>query len=154
MGICGTWHGCQQPDPKKCPTLWKATSREFSGELEQYTGTQTLGWAKAVRPGCSSKGTSLGNSFLWRGAVWIFDANADTFASQVLCRSLKWWLKPSILGHKNRLMHCKSFQAQAALTCLPFRIPSFRKGANKINMYSEKKLQMRMLQLWFQTKLI
>ena len=96
MGICGARHGCQQPDPKKCPTPWK---------LEKYTRTQTLGWAKAARPGCSSKGTSLGNSFLWRGAVCIFDVNADTFASQVLCRSLKWWLKPSILGHKDRLMH-------------------------------------------------
>ena len=107
MGICGTWHGCQQPDPKKCPTPWKATSREFNHELEQYTGAQTLGWAKAAKPGCSSKGTLLGNSFLWRGAVWIFGANVDTFVSQVLC----WRLKPfKIINSGSRPLTCVNSQ--------------------------------------------
>ena len=178
----GCFAGLSAALPKeKCPTLWKATSREFSCYLEQYTGAQALGWAKAARPGCSSKGTLLQNSFLWPGAVWIFGANADTFASQVLC----WRLKPfKIINSGSRPLTCvnsqvlrskvhaslqwtttgeylnvllsqtktvhsdfgvpeKLFQrslwmelhchCQTALqlTCLPFHIPSFRKGANK-----------------------
>ena len=42
MAICGTWQGCQQPYPKKCPTPWKATSREFSPNLEQFTQERKL----------------------------------------------------------------------------------------------------------------
>ena len=63
--------------------------------------------AKAARPGCSSKGTLLGNSFLWRGAIWIFGANVDTFVSQVLC----WRLKPfKIINSGSRPLTCVNLQ--------------------------------------------
>ena len=108
------WHltGLSAALPKEMPDTLKSNLSWIQPQTWTiYTGTQTLDWAKAATPGCSSKGTSLGNSFLWRGAVWIFDATVDTFVSKELCRRLTWWLKPfKIINSGSRPLTCVNSQ--------------------------------------------
>ena len=141
MAICGTWQGCQQPYPKKCPTPWKATSREFSPNLEQFTqerkllaGPKLLDQAVLPKALWETAFYDVQSEYLvlpWipLRARYLTEAWNDMIET-INSGSQKQTHAPSVLAIR-KVLSCKPFQAQAALTCLPFHIPSFRKGANK-----------------------
>ena len=92
MGICGAWHGCQQPDPKKCPTPWKATSRVVNS-APNLNNTQER--KLSAGPKLQDQAV-LPKALCWETAFYdvvqseyLVLINVDTFVSQVFCWRLK-----------------------------------------------------------------